>query len=52
VGAKSTARQRFVSAPCTSGSTLTVTVDPNQSIDEYDYANNALTIACPAAPTG
>ena len=30
VGAKSTARQRFVSAPCTSGTTLTVTVDPNQ----------------------
>ena len=52
VGAKSTVRQRFVSAPCASGTTLTVTVDPNQSIDEYDYANNALTLACPAAPTG
>jgi hypothetical protein len=55
VGAKSSARQRFVAAPCTAGSTLTVTVDPTQSIDEYDYANNALTMACPAtstAPTG
>ena len=27
---------------------LTVTVDPTQSIDEYDYANNALTMPCPA----
>jgi CARDB len=50
VGAKSSIRQRFVAPPCASGSPLTVTVDPNQSIDEYDYANNALTIACPAAP--
>jgi hypothetical protein len=35
--------------------TLTVTVDPMQTIDEYDYANNVLTMACPAAaatPTG
>jgi CARDB len=52
VGAKSSIRQRFVSAPCAAGSTLTVTVDPNQSIDEYDYANNALTMACPGTPTG
>ena len=52
VGAKSSTRQRFVSAPCSAGSTLTVTVDPNQSIDEYDYANNALTIPCPAASSG
>jgi len=51
VGARSSVRQRFVSAPCTAGSTLTVTVDPNQSIDEYDFANNALTMPCPAAPT-
>jgi len=51
VGAKSSVRQRFVSAPCTAGSTLTVTVDPTQSIDEFDYANNALTMACPATPT-
>ncbi len=52
VGAKSLTRQRFVSGPCTAGSTLTVTVDPNQSIDEYDYANNSLTMACPAASSG
>jgi len=52
VGAKSSVRQRFVAAPCTAGSTLAVTVDPNQSIDEYDYANNALTMTCPARSSG
>lgn len=52
VGSKSSVRQRFVAAPCTPGSTLTVTVDPTQSIDEYDYANNALTMTCPAASSG
>ena len=25
-----------------------MTVDPTQTIDEYDYANNVLTMACPA----
>jgi CARDB len=50
VGAKSSARQRFVAPPCTVGSTLTVTVDPMQTIDEYDYANNLLTMPCPTAP--
>ena len=50
VGARSSARQRFVAAPCTAGSVLTVTVDPTQSIDEYNYANNLLTMPCPAAP--
>ncbi len=49
---KSTARQRFVAPACTPGSTLTVTVDPTQSIDEYDYANNVLTMTCPAASSG
>jgi hypothetical protein len=51
VGPKSSAPQRFVAPPCTAGSTLTVTVDPMQTIDEYDYANNTLTMACPAAPS-
>jgi len=50
VGAKSSTRQRFVAPPCTAGSTLTVTVDPMQTIDEYDYANNVLTMVCPTAP--
>ena len=52
VGAKSSARQRFVSAPCAPATTLTVTVDPNQAIDEYDYANNSLTIAVPGVIVG
>ena len=50
VGSKSSARQRFVAPPCAAGSMLTVTVDPMQSIDEYDYANNSLRVACPVAP--
>jgi CARDB len=52
VGAKSSARQRFVAPPCTAGSTLTVTVDPMQTVDEYSYANNVLTMACPSTPAG
>jgi hypothetical protein len=47
VGPRSTARQRFVGPPCTPGSVLTVTVDPSHTIDEYDFANNTLTMACP-----
>jgi len=52
VGPKSTARQRFVAPACVPGATLTVKVDPKQTNDEYNYANNVLTMACPAAPTG
>ncbi len=51
VGARSTARHRFVGPACTPGSSLTVTADPSHTIDEYDFANNALTIPCPAAGT-
>ncbi|HTP20491.1 MAG TPA: CARDB domain-containing protein [Solirubrobacteraceae bacterium] len=51
VGARSSARQRFAAAPCTAGTPLTVTVDPTHSIDEYDFANNALTMECPATPS-
>jgi hypothetical protein len=49
VGPKSTAKQRFVAPPCTPGATLTVTVDPSHTIDEYDFANNTLTMPCPAS---
>jgi len=48
VGPKSTARERFVAPTCTPGANLAVTVDPSHTIDEYDFANNVLTIACPA----
>jgi hypothetical protein len=48
VGPRSTARERFVAPACTAGASLTVTVDPSHTIDEYDFANNTLTIPCPA----
>jgi CARDB len=51
VGARSTARQRFVAPACVPGATLTVTVDPKHTNDEYTYANNVLTAACPAPST-
>ena len=52
VGPKSMARQRFVAPACAPGATLTVTVDPKRTDDEYNYANDVLTMACPSAPTG
>jgi CARDB len=48
VGPKSSARQRFVAPACTPGAALTVTVDPSHTIDESDFANNTLTMPCPA----
>jgi CARDB len=53
VGSKSSARERFVAPACTAGAPLTVTVDPSHTIDEYDFANNTLTMPCPASsPSG
>lgn len=52
VGARSSARARFVAAACTAGAKLTVTVDPAHTIDEYDFDNNTLTIPCPAPSSG
>jgi hypothetical protein len=52
VGPKSSAHQRFVGPSCTPGTGLTVTVDPSHTIDEYDFANNALTMPCPAPSSG
>ncbi|MGN6867694.1 MAG: CARDB domain-containing protein [Solirubrobacteraceae bacterium] len=48
VGPKSSARERFVAPACTPGANLAVTVDPSHTIDEYDFANNVLTMPCPA----
>ena len=50
VGVRSTTHHRFVGPACTAGSNVTVTVDPAHTIDESSFANNALRIACPAAP--
>jgi subtilase family serine protease len=49
LGPRSSVREQFVAPACTAGSNLTVTVDPTDTIDEYDFANNALSAACPAS---
>jgi hypothetical protein len=49
VGPKSSARQRFVAPACTPGATLTVTVDPSHTIDEYSFADDTLTMPCPSS---
>jgi hypothetical protein len=48
VGPKSSTRERFIAPACTPGANLAVTVDPSHTIDEYDFANNVLTMPCPA----
>jgi hypothetical protein len=48
IGARSSVRQSFAAPACTTGTMLTVTVDPLHTTDEFNYANNALTIPCPA----
>jgi CARDB len=50
VGARSSASHRFVAPACTPGSKLTVTVDPSHTLDESNFANNVLTMDCPAPP--
>jgi hypothetical protein len=47
LGPRSSTPARFTAPACTAGSNLTATVDPAHTIDEYDFANNALTVACP-----
>jgi CARDB len=44
-----TARETFTAPACTPGSRLTLIVDPNGSVLDYDRANNTLTVQCPAA---
>ena len=44
----STVHQQFVAPACSTGAGLTATADPMHTIDEFNFANNALTIACPA----
>jgi hypothetical protein len=43
--AHSTIRQRFVGPVCTSGP-ATVNADPVGAVDDYDRANNSLTVTC------
>jgi hypothetical protein len=49
ITAHSVIRQRFVAPACSPGTSLTVTVDPAHTIDEYNYANNSLALTCPAS---
>ncbi|HSC04308.1 MAG TPA: CARDB domain-containing protein [Solirubrobacteraceae bacterium] len=49
VGPKSSVHERFVAPRCTPGANLAVTVDPSHTIDEYNFANNVLTMSCPAS---
>jgi len=42
-------RETFTGPACTRGSPVTVTVDPTREVDDYDRANNSLTVTCPAA---
>ncbi|HYB29939.1 MAG TPA: CARDB domain-containing protein [Solirubrobacteraceae bacterium] len=48
VGPRSSVREQFAAPACTAGGSVTATVDPDHTIDEYDFANNALSITCPA----
>jgi len=45
----SAVHEQFVAPACTPGASLTATVDPAHTIDEFNFANNALTITCPAS---
>lgn len=38
----------FTAPACTSGQTVTVTVDPNEQVDDFARANNTVTVPCPA----
>jgi CARDB len=52
LAAHSTVREQFVAPACTAGSPLTVTADPLHTIDESNFADNALSTVCPALPGG
>jgi hypothetical protein len=52
IGGRSLARHSFVAPACTAGGTLTVTIDPLHAVDESNFANNVLTIPCPAPSSG
>jgi CARDB len=52
LGPRAAQRVRFAAAACNPGSALTVTVDPARTVDEFDFANNMLTTACPAPAAG
>jgi hypothetical protein len=48
LGRQRTRTIRFVAPSCVAGSAVTLTVDPSAQIDDYNRANNVLTLTCPA----
>lgn len=52
LGARSGRRLRFLAAACTAGTTVTAVADPAGTIDDFDPADNALQVSCPATNGG
>ncbi len=50
LGSHATIRETFTAPPCTPGSQITLIVDPNGAVLDYNHANNTLSVPCPAAP--
>ena len=48
LGPRANAREDIEAPACTPGSLLTMIVDPSGAIDDYDRANNTLTVSCPS----
>src|ERR1700733_14336316 len=51
LGPRSSTRAQFLAPACSAGASLTATVDPSHTIDEFNFANNVFTMACPAPAT-
>jgi hypothetical protein len=45
-------RLSFVGSPCDAAAPPTVTVDAASQVDDFDPANNAVTVTCPSVSTG
>jgi CARDB protein len=48
LGAHRAREIQFAAPACAAGSTLTLSVDPGMAVDDFDRANNTLTVSCPA----
>lgn len=47
LGSHAKVRVTFVDPACSSGSSVTVIADPDRRVDDYNRANNSLTVTCP-----
>jgi hypothetical protein len=52
LGSHVSKRLVFLAPACTSGSGLTLAVDPDEQVLDYDRANNTLSITCPDTGSG